>query len=186
MSIMSRAGLVLAAASVAILVGCASKGAEDGHGPHAMGKGAMAAASLGPTQGSAVTGLVMFHELDGHLMVHAKISGLKPNAEHGFHIHEKGDCASADGTSAGGHFNPDGKPHGPQDGARHAGDLPALKSDSKGMADQKFMLHGPTIAAGLSSINGRSVIVHIGPDDYKTQPTGNSGARIACGVITVH
>ncbi len=113
MSLIGKAGLVLAAASVAFLGGCASKGGEGGHGPHAMGKGVMAAASLGPTQGSAVTGLVMFHEMDGHLMVHAKVSGLKPNAEHGFHIHEKGDCASADGTSAGGHFNPDGKPPRP-------------------------------------------------------------------------
>ncbi|MDZ7811981.1 MAG: superoxide dismutase family protein [Ideonella sp.] len=188
MSVTRIAVGVLTLASLAILGACASKGEGEahGHGAHAKGKGAMAVASLGPTQGSAVMGVVMFHEKDGHLMVHAKVSGLKPNAEHGFHVHEKGDCASTDGTSAGGHFNPDGKPHGPQDGARHVGDMPALKSDAKGMADQKFMLHGPTLAAGPASIVGRSLIVHFGPDDYKTQPTGNSGARIACGVIAAH
>ncbi|WP_310385200.1 superoxide dismutase family protein [Roseateles sp.] len=146
----------------------------------------MAVASLTPTQGHDVRGLVMFHEKDGHLMVHAKLSGLKANAEHGFHLHEKGDCASTDGTSAGGHFNPDGKPHGPQNAAHHAGDMPALKADAKGVVDQKFMLHGPTVAAGPVSINGRSVIVHIAPDDYATQTTGNSGARLACGVIAAH
>ncbi len=150
------------------------------------GMGSMAAASLTPTQGNNVRGLVMFHEKDGHVMVHAKLSGLKPNGEHGFHMHEKGDCASLDGTSAGGHFNPDGKPHGPQSAAHHAGDMPALKADANGKVDQKFMLHGPTVAAGPASIDGRSVIVHIAPDDYATQPTGNSGARIACGVIAAH
>ncbi|MCV2369141.1 superoxide dismutase family protein [Roseateles oligotrophus] len=191
----------LALAAVVALSACATPGTS--HQDHAggadksmgMGMGigmggmsmaGMAMASLTPTQGNNVRGMVMFHEKDGHVMVHAKVSGLKPNAEHGFHLHEKGDCASVDGTSAGGHFNPDGKPHGPQAAAHHAGDMPALKADANGVADQKFMLHGPTVAAGPASINGRSVIVHIGPDDYATQPTGNSGARIACGVIAAH
>ena len=180
--------LVLAAAMT--LIACAAP--EAAHDMHASGmkgmKGmaGMAMASLTPTQGNNVRGLVMFHEKDGHLMVHAKLSGLKANAEHGFHLHEKGDCASTDGSSAGGHFNPDGKPHGPQTAAHHAGDMPALKADANGSVDQKFMLHGPTVAAGPSSINGRSVIVHIAPDDYTTQPTGNSGARIACGVVATH
>ena len=156
------------------------------HGMHDKHMAGMAVASLTPTQGNAVRGLVMFHEMDGHLMVHAKLSGLKPNAEHGFHLHDKGDCASADGSSAGGHFNPDGQPHGPQDAAHHAGDMPALKADANGVVDQKFMLMGPTVAAGAASIVGRSVIVHAGPDDYTTQPTGNSGARLACGVIATH
>jgi Cu-Zn family superoxide dismutase len=119
-------------------------------------------------------------------MVHARISGLKPNAEHGFHVHETGSCASTDGTSAGGHFNPDGKPHGPQAAAHHAGDLPALKADANGMADARFALTGPTVADGPASVVGRSVVVHAQPDDYSTQPTGNSGARLACGVIAGH
>ena len=152
----------------------------------AMMKGKVAFASLTPTQGNNVRGLFVFHEMDGRLMVHAKVTGLKPGAEHGIHVHEKGDCASPDGTSAGGHFNPDGKPHGPQTAAHHAGDMPALKADANGVADQKFSLSGPTVAEGPASLVGHAVIVHLSPDDYATQPTGNSGARIACGVIAAH
>jgi superoxide dismutase, Cu-Zn family len=190
--------LMLWTGTLVLLAGCAAHGGHDhgaaraaqpGHPGMAgmkMEGGTMAVASLTPTQGSTVRGLVMFHEMKGHLMVHAKVSGLKPNSEFGFHIHEKGDCASADGTSAGGHFNPDGKPHGAQSGEHHAGDMPSLKSDAQGVADQKFMLMGPTVAAGAASIAARSVVVHVGPDDFTTQPTGNSGARSACGVIAVH
>jgi Cu-Zn family superoxide dismutase len=146
----------------------------------------MAMATLSPTQGNTVRGLVVFHEMNGHLMVHAQLSGLKPGAEQGFHVHEIGSCASTDGSSAGGHFNPGGQPHGPQTAAHHAGDLPALKADANGRVDEKFMLQGPTVADGPSSLVGRSVIVHAQADDYSTQPTGNSGARVACGVIAAH
>lgn len=166
------------------LAGCAGHGGHGGpgghggHGPMGMeGKGMMAMATLAPTQGQTAQGMVMFHEKDGHLMVHAKVSGLKPGGEHGFHLHEKGDCSSPDGTSAGGHFNPDGQPHGPQGAAHHAGDMPSLKADANGVADQRFMLMGPTLAAGPAQIIGRGIIVHLNPDDYATQPTGNSGAR---------
>ena len=163
----------------------AAKGGPMGHDMSMM-KGKVAFASLTPTQGNNVRGLFVFHEMDGKLMVHAKVSGLKPSAEHGIHVHEKGDCASTDGTSAGGHFNPDGKPHGPQTAAHHAGDMPALKADANGVADQKFSLSGVTVAEGSTSLVGHAVIVHASPDDYATQPTGNSGARIACGVIAGH
>lgn len=152
----------------------------------AMMSGPMAMASLTPTEGNQVRGLVMFHAMANHLMVHAKLSGLKPNAEHGFHVHDIGSCASTDGSSAGGHFNPDGQPHGPQAAAHHAGDLPALKADANGRVDQKFTLMGPTLGDGPKSLVGRSVIVHAQADDYATQPTGNSGARVACGVIAAH
>jgi Cu-Zn family superoxide dismutase len=157
-----------------------------GMGGGGMMRGRVALATLTPTQGNDVRGLVVFHEVDGHLMVHARISGLKPNGLHGFHVHETGNCASADGTSAGGHFNPGGQPHGPQNAAHHAGDLPALQADANGVVDQKFELAGPTVAAGPASLVGRSVIVHAQADDYATQPTGNSGARIGCGVIAAH
>jgi len=167
----------------------AGKGGAMGHMGMMEGgmmKGKVAFASLTPTQGNNVRGLFVFHEMDGQVMVHAKVSGLKPGAEHGIHVHEKGDCASTDGTSAGGHFNPDGKPHGPQTAAHHAGDMPALKADANGVADQKFTLSGVTVAEGTASVVGHAVIVHLSPDDYATQPTGNSGARIACGVIAAH
>lgn len=173
-----KISLSLSTLSLVALAGCAA--------PGGMMQGKMAMASLTPTQGNSTRGLVMFHEKDGHLMVHAKLSGLKPGAEHGFHVHETGNCASPDGMSAGGHFNPDGKPHGPQSAAHHAGDLPALKADANGNVDQKFMVMGPTVADGAASVVGRSVIVHAQPDDYTTQPTGNSGGRIGCGVIAAH
>lgn len=143
----------------------------------------MAKANLEATKGNAVTGVVTFQQHGDHVMVHAKVSGLKPNQEHGFHAHEKGDCSSGDGMSTGGHFNPTGKPHGPQHADHHAGDLPALKADANGNVDVKFHLSGVTLTAGPTSLVGRGLIVHAGPDDYTTQPTGNSGARIACAVI---
>ena len=160
--------------AAASLAGCA--GMMHSGGPMAMAK-------LDPTRGNAVSGVVMFHQQGEQMLVHARVEGLKPGQEHGFHIHEKGDCSSADGMSTGGHFNPGAKPHGPQDGEHHAGDLPALKADAQGRVDAKFRVSGVTIGGGAADIVGRGLIVHALPDDYRTQPTGNSGARMACAVI---
>jgi Cu-Zn family superoxide dismutase len=116
--------------------------------------------------------------------VAANVSGLRPNGEYGFHIHEIGDCSSGDGMSAKGHFNPFGKPHGPPGSSeRHGGDMPSLKSDANGNANYIADLDGVTVTSGPASIVSRGLIVHVQPDDYKTQPTGNAGARSACGVI---
>lgn len=142
-----------------------------------------ATATLSPTRGQSASGTVQFVQHGDHVMVKAIVTGLKPGQAHGFHIHEKGDCSSGDGMSTGGHFNPTGAPHGPQAAAHHAGDLPALQADAQGRAEVTFHLEGVTLSAGATSILGRGLIVHAGPDDYQTQPTGNSGARIACGVI---
>jgi Cu-Zn family superoxide dismutase len=166
----------VALAAMALLAGCA--GAMVDSGPMAMAK-------LEPTRGNTTTGTVAFRQQGDVVMVDVKVEGLKPGQEHGFHIHEKGDCSSGDGASTGGHFNPAGKPHGPQDSAEHhAGDLPALKADAQGRAEATLRLTGITIGIGATDIVGKGLIVHAMPDDYKTQPTGNSGARIACGVIT--
>ncbi|CAG0927983.1 Superoxide dismutase-like protein YojM [Rhodocyclaceae bacterium] len=151
-----------------------------GHMGHA---GPKAVATLDPTKGNSAAGTVIFEQHGDHVMVFAKVSGLKPNAEHGFHVHEKGDCSSGDGMGTGGHFNPTGKPHGPQNAEHHAGDLPALKADAGGNANARFHLSGVSIGSGAADLLGRGLIVHAGPDDYTTQPTGNSGGRIACGVI---
>lgn len=145
--------------------------------------GPKAVATLEPTKGNTAAGTVTFQQMGDKVLVTADITGLKPNAEHGFHAHEKGDCSSGDGMSTAGHFNPNGKPHGPQDHDHHAGDMPGLKSDSNGNAKTSFELTGVSIGSGTADLVGRGLIVHAGPDDYKTQPTGNSGARIACGVI---
>jgi Cu-Zn family superoxide dismutase len=145
--------------------------------------GPRAVATLQPTQGNTAAGTVDFQQQGDKVQVNVKLSGLKPNQEHGFHVHEKGDCSSADGMSAGGHFNPTGKPHGAQEAEHHAGDMPAIQSDAGGNATASFTLSGVGIGAGPADLVGHGVIVHAAPDDYKTQPTGNSGARIACGVI---
>ena len=148
------------------------------------GGGAKAVASLEPTKGSNVKGTVNFEQRGDKVRVAANLSGLRPNGEFGFHIHEAGDCSSGDGMSAKGHFNPHGKPHGHHGSAeRHAGDMPSLRSDASGNARATFDLDVITVEAGPASIVGRGLIVHVQPDDYKTQPTGNAGARSACAVI---
>jgi len=147
------------------------------------GPGSAAFAELKPTTGSTTSGTVRFVQHGDAVMVTGRVAGLKPGQEHGFHVHEKGDCSSGDGMSAGGHFNPTNKPHGPQDSDHHVGDLPSLKADANGNAVVHFHLLGVTVGAGATDIVGRGLIVHAQPDDYKTQPTGNAGARIACAVI---
>jgi Cu-Zn family superoxide dismutase len=148
------------------------------------GAGAKATASLQPTKGSTVRGTANFEQRGDKVRVSADVSGLRPNSEFGFHVHEAGDCSSGDGMSAKGHFNPFGKPHGhPGSAERHAGDLPSLKSDANGNASLIAEVDTVTVTSGRASIVGRGLIVHAQPDDFKTQPTGNAGARSACAVI---
>lgn len=142
-----------------------------------------AEAALSPTQGNAASGTVTFQQNGDKMMVYAMVTGLPPGA-HGFHIHEKGDCSAADGSSAGGHFNPAGKAHGyPLHAQHHAGDLPQLAANAKGEAWVEVTLDGLSIGGGANDIVGKGVIVHAGPDDFTSQPAGNSGPRVACGVI---
>jgi len=141
-----------------------------------------ATAQLQPTKGHKFFGEVTFEQAGDKVHVLANVRGLKPGQEHGFHIHEAGDCSSGDGMSAKGHFNPFGKAHG-HPGGGHAGDLPALKGDKSGRGKLDVMLEGISVGSGPGNIVGRGLIVHADPDDYRTQPTGNAGARIACGVI---
>ena len=140
-------------------------------------------AALQPTAGNQASGTVWFVQQGPDVLVRGRVSGLKPNQEHGFHVHEKGDCSAPDAMSAGAHLNPDGKPHGPQTGPHHAGDLPALKADASGTAEFRATVHGSVLSGAPGDFAGKGLIVHASPDDYTTQPTGNSGARIACGVI---
>jgi len=134
-----------------------------------------------PLASHPVTGIVRFAEMkDGGVRVSGEVKNLKPNSEVGFHIHQNGDC-TGDGTAAGGHFNPGGMMHGTP-GHGHAGDLPMLKADALGTATIQYVSHEIKLA-GPDGIMGRGVIVHRDPDDYKTQPTGNAGPRLACGVV---
>lgn len=143
-----------------------------------------ARADLEAKSGSNVDGTVNFTEQSGVVRMEVKASGLKPNSEHGIHIHEKGDCSAPDATSAGGHFNPDNQPHGhPREMKRHAGDLPNLRADGQGQATASYELKGITLDQDFRGILQRAVVIHAEPDDYQTQPAGDSGSRIACGVI---
>ena len=170
--------VLLSFAAVALLTGCETL---QNLWP---GGGEKATAKLEPTKGSNVRGTVNFVQSGSKVRVSANITGLRPNGEFGFHIHEAGDCSSGDGMSAKGHFNPFGKPHGHHGSAeRHAGDMPSLKSDASGSAAANFETDTITVTSGPASIVGRGLIVHVQPDDYKTQPTGNAGARSACAVI---
>jgi Cu-Zn family superoxide dismutase len=142
-----------------------------------------ATAGLKPTQGNKTFGEADFEQVGDRVKVVIFVQGLTPDREHGVHIHEGGDC-SGDGTKAGGHFNPFGKPHGrPGTADRHAGDLPSLKANKQGRASITVEVDLISVTPGPGSIICRSVIVHADPDDFRTQPTGNTGARIACGVI---
>jgi Cu-Zn family superoxide dismutase len=168
-------------AAVALLAGCES---AKGMWSNLTSSGAKATAELEPTKGSSVRGTVSFVQAADRVRVSGAVSGLQPDSEVGFHIHEAGDCSSGDGMSAKGHFNPEGKPHGhPASRERHAGDMPMLRADASGNAGISADLDIITVASGPNSIVGRGLIVHVQPDDYKTQPTGNAGARSACGVI---
>ncbi len=140
-------------------------------------------ATLQATRGNNAAGTVWFSQDGAQVLVRGRITGLTPNQEHGFHVHEKGDCSSGDGMSSGDHLNPNGKPHGPPSGEHHAGDLPSVKADASGNATVRIHVAGTVLGSGAADLGGKALIVHAGADDYTTQPTGNSGARIACGVI---
>ena len=143
-----------------------------------------ATASLQPTKGSKTFGEATFEQVGNKVRAVVYVQGLKPGSAHGLHIHEAGDCSSGDGMSAKGHFNPQAKPHGaPDSSERHAGDLPALQAAKNGRGKVDTEVGIISVTPGPTSIVGRAVIVHADPDDYKTQPTGNAGARLACGVI---
>jgi Cu-Zn family superoxide dismutase len=144
-----------------------------------------AIAVLHPTQGNQAKGTVRFTQegKDGVKVV-ADLTGLTPNSSHGFHIHEFGDCSAPDATSAGGHYNPGNHPHaGPDAEHRHAGDMGNVKANEQGNAHLEITLKGLTVGNHPNPILGRAVILHAKADDLKSQPTGDAGARIACGVI---
>jgi Cu-Zn family superoxide dismutase len=144
-----------------------------------------ASSVLAPTKGNSVSGTVNFTQKGDMVLVEAKINGLKPNGTHGIHIHEKGNCSAADASSAGGHFNPSSSQHGGASGAtRHGGDLGNLNADANGYAQMSIEVSGISLGTGPNSITGRAVIVHASADDLTTQPSGNSGARVACGLIS--
>jgi superoxide dismutase, Cu-Zn family len=143
-----------------------------------------AIAVLHPTTGSSVAGTATFTVAGDEVKVVADLTGLTPG-KHGFHIHEFGDCSAPDAKSAGGHFNPGNHQHGAPDATdRHAGDLGNIEADGSGKAHLELTDKVMKLT-GSDSIVGHAVIVHEKADDLKTQPTGDAGGRLACGVIGV-
>jgi Cu-Zn family superoxide dismutase len=143
-----------------------------------------AVAVMHPTAGNNVRGIVTFTKVGTGISIVADIEGLTPGV-HGFHVHEYGDCSAADGASAGGHFNPMGMPHdSPEAMKRHAGDLGNITAGADGKAHLE-RTDSMISFSGVHNVIGRGLIVHAAPDDFKTQPTGNAGGRVACGVIGI-
>ena len=197
MAIVSHAStrtLALAVA-VALMAGCASSGSpaaatgNAGNNPSVKAKStaSRATVNLAPASGSLVSGKLTLVPMGDGVHMTGEVGGLKPGDTRGFHIHEKGDCSAADASTAGGHFNPAAQAHGRSgQGPHHAGDTDNIVADARGVARIDAHVTGVTLGGGAGNdIAGRAVIVHAAADDYTTQPTGNAGARVACGVIKV-
>ena len=163
--------LILLTLSLLVLASCASMSR------------ATAVATLNPTSGSTASGTVTFSEKsDGSVDVVVSLEGVPPGV-HGFHVHQNGDCGD-NGNAAGGHFNPHAAAHGsPSTPPHHAGDFGNVSADASGKVRERFNTRSVTVQSGASSAVGHAVILHAGPDDLMTQPTGNAGGRIACGVV---
>lgn len=181
-----RAVPILLLSILVLAAGCSSYG-KSAPAPAAdagMDAVASAAAMIAPTAGNAVKGSVVFYEMkDGTVRVVADLEGLSPGQKHAMHIHEKGDCSAPDGTSAGGHYNPEQHEHGlPPGQPRHAGDLGNVTADADGKAHYELTVSNISIRGAKNPIDGLAVIVHAKVDDGG-QPTGNAGGRLGCGVI---
>ena len=165
--------LALLSISLLILGACAST-----TGPSAI-------ATLTPTTGNSAAGTVLLTQLaDGSVEVKVDLTGVPPGV-HGFHIHEFGDCGD-NGNAAGGHFNPTAMAHGAPDAPpHHAGDFGNVTAGGNSEVHTRFTTRSVTVAPGSSSAAGHAIILHANPDDLVTQPTGNAGGRIACGVVTL-
>ena len=144
-----------------------------------------AVAELKATEGNGVSGTLMLSPMGDGVHITGAIKGLAPGSTHGFHVHENGDCSAPDASSAGGHFNPTRQPHGDPAGAsHHLGDIPNVTADAEGSAELDIHVSGLTLRSGQADdILGKSLIVHEKADDYASQPSGDSGNRLACGII---
>ena len=171
---MKKMMIIPAVALVTMLGACKSSGTV-----------MQAEANLDPRSNSNAQGVVRMTEMaDGTVRIRIDATGVTPNQQHGFHVHETGDCSAADASSAGGHFNPTGAPHGgPTDGTKHAGDFGNVMSDSRGEIHEEIVVDYITLTTGNRSAIGKAVVLHGGTDDLTSQPSGDSGARIACGIV---
>jgi Cu-Zn family superoxide dismutase len=179
--------IALAAAGCASTSGPASKPAA--HTPAALPPATSTARSasvnLASASGSLVSGKLTLVPMGDGVHITGEIGGLGAGQTHAIHVHEKGDCSAVDASSAGGHFNPASSAHGRAGTAtHHAGDMDNIVGNADGVAKIDIHLDGVTLGGGAANdIAGKAVVVHAAPDDYHSQPAGNAGARVACGVI---
>ncbi len=186
---MCRSSLVIAAGSLLVLAGCSSTPPAPPPAPPpptvVVPSVQRAEAALASASGSLVSGRVVLLPAMQGVRITGTVGGLRRNGSFGFHVHERGDCSAADASSAGGHFNPQSSPHGRAGaGAHHLGDMDNLSADAEGVAQVDVVLQGAALGGGTpADILGKAIVVHADPDDYRSQPAGNAGARLACGVI---
>ncbi len=176
-------------AGPALLAGCSTPPPrpEPPPPPPAVSTAQLAEANLAPASASLVSGRLAVVPETGGVHITGVIGGLQRGRQAAFHVHEKGDCSAVDASSAGAHFNPAAQPHGRAgSGAHHAGDMDNLQANGEGVVHVDVHLRGVTLGGGAANdIAGRALVVHAGADDYHSQPAGNAGARVACGVIRV-
>ena len=177
---------LVATIACSLLAACASTTPAPAPKP-ATGTAQEAVVVLAPASRSLVSGKLVLRPQGDGVHIRGEVGGLKAGDVRGFHIHERGDCSAADASSAGGHFNPAGSAHGRAgQGAHHAGDTDNIVADARGVARIDAHVRGVTLGGGAANdIAGRALIVHAAADDYSTQPTGNAGGRVACGVVRV-
>ena len=181
-----RHATTLAVFTSLLVAGCASTPKESAPAaPTAQSTAQEGTANLAAASGSLVSGRVTFHPMGDGVHLSGTIGGFQPNSVHGIHVHEKGDCSAADASSAGGHFNPTNSAHGRASTAtHHAGDMDNITAGADGTVAINIHLSGVTLGGGApNDIANRALDVHAAADDYTSQPAGNSGARVACGVI---
>ena len=175
-----------------LLAGCATPAAQNTTGTApanvriaTSSSVAQASANLTSASGSLASGRMVLVPMGDGVHVTGEVGGLSRNGVHAFHIHEHGDCSAADASSAGGHFNPKAQPHGRAGhGPHHLGDADNLRADANGVARVDAHFSGVVLGGdAANNVIGKAIVVHAAPDDYQSQPAGNAGARIACGVI---
>lgn len=167
--------------SISMIAALATAGLLAAGSAHA----ADATAELKDPDGKSLGTLELSDEGSG-VTISGDVSGLSPG-EHAFHIHETGKCEGPDFKSAGGHFNPDNKKHGEVEGGPHAGDMPNITADDDGKVSISHTNDAVTLEKGpknsLFDDDGSAIVIHAKADDYKSQPAGDAGDRVACGVI---
>ncbi|MFA9479473.1 superoxide dismutase family protein [Phycisphaerales bacterium AB-hyl4] len=192
LSIITAAAILISCGGAAIVATADNHGHHHNNNSHEpmppfVGVNELVAVVHGTSEGDA-SGTVRFkQDHRGRVTVTARIEGLEPNQKHGFHVHEFGDCSADDATSAGGHYNPEGHPHGipnDEEAHLHAGDFGNLEADDDGVAEFELIVENISLAGTHNPIVGRAVIVHRDEDDG-SQPLGDAGPRIGCGVIGV-